>query len=150
MKRQGLLNAPLSALIAELGHTDTLVIADAGLPIPPGTPRIDLALRPGLPRFLDVLDAVLEELCIEGVTLASEITERSPALHDAIEHRLARLSRQQPRQQSQQHRDASCPIDRSFVAHRAFKRELLHARGVVRTGECTPFANIILHSGVAF
>ncbi|MDX1466776.1 MAG: RbsD/FucU domain-containing protein, partial [Halomonas sp.] len=58
MKRQGLLNAPLATLIAELGHTDTVVIADAGLPIPPGVPRVDLALRPGLPGFLEVFDAL--------------------------------------------------------------------------------------------
>nr|WP_299379378.1 D-ribose pyranase [uncultured Halomonas sp.] len=139
MKRQGLLNAPISTLLAELGHTDTLIIADAGLPIPPGVPRIDLALRPGLPSFLDVLDAVLDELCIESATLASEIDERNASLHQIIEKRLA----------AQEHRD-SCSIERRLIAHEAFKREIINARGVIRTGECTPFANIILRSGVPF
>ena len=91
VKRHGLLNAPLNALIAELGHTDTLVIADAGLPIPSDVPRIDLAITPGLPGFLPVLDALLEELCVESVTLASEITTHSPALNEGIQHRLTGL-----------------------------------------------------------
>ena len=91
MKRKGLLNAPLAKLIAELGHTDTLVIADAGLPIPPGASRVDLALRPGLPGFLEVFDALSDELCLEGATLASEILEASPDLHGQIEARLGAL-----------------------------------------------------------
>lgn len=139
MKRQGLLNAPLSALLAELGHTDTLVIADAGLPIPREVPRIDLALRPGLPGFLDVLDVVLDELCIEGATLAREIDAHNLGLHHDIEQRLA----------LQEGRDRRT-IDRTLIAHEAFKREVAQARGVIRTGECTPFANIILRSGVPF
>ncbi len=44
MKKTGILNQPISSVIAGLGHMDTLVIADAGLPIPPEAQRIDLAL----------------------------------------------------------------------------------------------------------
>ena len=139
MKRQGLLNAPLAKLIAELGHTDTLVIADAGLPIPPGVPRVDLALRPGLPSFLEVFDALSDELCVEGATLASEILEASPDLHGQIEARLAAL----------EVRDGVM-LERTLVAHEDFKRLIPSARAVVRTGECTPFANVVLRSGVPF
>ncbi|APE31658.1 D-ribose pyranase [Halomonas aestuarii] len=139
MKRQGLLNAPLAKLIAELGHTDTLVIADAGLPIPPGVPRVDLALRPGLPGFLEVFDALSDELCVEGATLASEILEASPELHGQIEARLAALEA----------RDG-VTLERTLVAHEEFKRLIPSARAVVRTGECTPFANVVLRSGVPF
>ncbi|WP_163577012.1 D-ribose pyranase [Halomonas faecis] len=139
MKRRGLLNAPLSRLIAELGHTDMLVIADAGLPIPPGVPRVDLALRPGLPGFLEVFDVLADELCVEGVTLAQEIREANSGLHDQVEQRLVALER----------RDGQS-LARDFVSHDAFKRLLPSARAVIRTGECSPYANIALHSGVAF
>lgn len=139
MKRQGLLNAPLAMLIAELGHTDTLVIADAGLPIPPGVPRVDLALRPGLPGFLEVFDALSDELCLEGATLASEILEASPELHRQIEARLKALEA----------RD-DVTLERTLVAHEDVKRLIPSARAVVRTGECTPFANVVLRSGVPF
>ncbi|SFU01891.1 D-ribose pyranase [Halomonas saccharevitans] len=139
MKRQGLLNAPLARLIAELGHTDTFVIADAGLPIPPGVPRVDLALRPGLPGFLEVFDALADELCLEGVTLASELGEANPDLHDRLAARLDALDGRDKR-----------PLERQRVSHEAFKRLLPAARFVVRTGECTPYANVVLRSGVPF
>ncbi|QFU00854.1 D-ribose pyranase [Halomonas sp. THAF5a] len=139
MKRHGLLNAPLATLIAELGHTDTLVIADAGLPIPPGVPRVDLALRPGLPGFLEVFDALADELCLEGVTLASELAEVSPDLHDRLAARLDALDARE-----------KAPLTRTRVSHEAFKGLVPEARFVVRTGECTPFANVVLRSGVPF
>ena len=64
MKKTGLLNSDVSTAIAQMGHLDTLVVADAGLPVPAGTWRIDLALRHGVPRFIDVVDAVLIDLHI--------------------------------------------------------------------------------------
>ncbi len=139
VKRHGLLNASLNTLIAELGHTDTLVIADAGLPIPSDVPRIDLAVVPGLPGFLPILDALLDELCIEGVTLANEISTHSPTLEGDIQHRLTTLETRDRR-----------PVEASYVSHDAFKQSLNNAKAVIRTGECTPFANIALHSGVPF
>ena len=39
MRRGGILNAQLAGALAQLGHTDTLVVCDAGLPIPPGRGR---------------------------------------------------------------------------------------------------------------
>jgi D-ribose pyranase len=44
MRKSGVLHARLAAVLTELGHTDLLVVADAGLPIPPGVERIDLAV----------------------------------------------------------------------------------------------------------
>ena len=73
MKKIGLLNQPLSAVIAGLGHTDTLVIADAGLPIPTTTQRIDLALVNGVPTFLETLQAVLVEMQVERAIIATEM-----------------------------------------------------------------------------
>ena len=62
MKKTPLLHAELSGLIASLGHGDMLVIADAGLPVPPGTRTIDLAVTRGVPSFEQVLTAVLSEM----------------------------------------------------------------------------------------
>ena len=134
MKKTTLLNAPLSNIIASMGHTDALCIADAGLPIPfgPNAPeRIDLAVTRNLPAFLDVLDAVLEELVVERAVIAEEIRELSPAMLDGIRSRLGET-----------------PVD--FVPHEEFKSLTTTCRAVVRTGECTPYANILLYSGVPF
>ena len=54
MQRGGMLNSSIAKVLADLGHTDTIVIGDCGLPVPAGVPKIDLALKPGMPSFVDV------------------------------------------------------------------------------------------------
>jgi D-ribose pyranase len=131
MKKTGLLNQPLSATIAGMGHLDTLVIADAGLPIPIQTARIDLAISEGIPPFLDVVRAVLGEMQVEGAIVATELEQRSDAMYRALRGVLGDI-----------------PIH--AVPHAEFKVRTTSARAVVRTGEFTPYANVILIAGVVF
>lgn len=131
MKKIGIINQPISAVIAGLGHTDTLVIADAGLPIPPEPQRIDLALKAGVPSFLDTVETVLTEMQVERAIVAAEILEVSPALYEAVKERLG-----------------SIPLD--TVPHDAFQQQTRATQAVIRTGEFTPYANIILVAGVVF
>lgn len=139
MKKTTLLNAPLSAAIARMGHTDGLVICDAGLPIPQGPERIDLAVTPGLPGFLDVLKATVSELQVERVLIATEMAEVSPGLEEALRGVLADIAAAQNR-----------PVALEAVPHAEFKRRTADTTAIVRTGECTPYANVILYSGVPF
>jgi D-ribose pyranase len=132
MRRSGLLHAELNRVIAAMGHTDTLVIADVGLPVPHGVPCIDLAVLPGTPSFATVFDAVYAELAVERVTVAREIHERNPALV-ALSRRLA---------------GDGLTVDE--VSHDDLKRLTARAVAVVRTGETSPYANVILHAGVTF
>ena len=127
MKRSQLLHAELSGLIASFGHGDLLVIGDAGLPVPAGVRCIDLALTRGTPSIFEVLDTILTELVVERSTLAQE------AAADLRE-------RFQARQIG----------DVQLVTHQEFKEQSRAARAIVRTGECTPYANIALYAGVAF
>ncbi|GIK43525.1 MAG: D-ribose pyranase [Chloroflexota bacterium] len=131
MKKIGIINGPISAVIASLGHTDTVVIADAGLPIPSGPERIDLALSAGLPAFLDTLRVVLAEMQVERAIVASEMLEVSPTVYQAVRTLLGQI-----------------PID--TLPHESFKQQTRSARAVIRTGEFTPYANIILVAGVVF
>ncbi len=131
MKKTGILNQPISSVIAGLGHMDTLVIADAGLPIPPETRRIDLALTEGIPTFLDTLRVVLTEMQVEQAVVAEEMLEVSPKVYEAVKELLGDV-----------------PIE--AVTHLIFKEQTRSARAVVRTGEFTPYANVILVAGVVF
>ncbi|MFN8528805.1 MAG: D-ribose pyranase [Anaerolineae bacterium] len=131
MKKIGLLNQPLSSVIAGMGHMDTLVIADAGLPIPMGTARIDLAVTQGIPGFLQVLRTALEEMQVEGAVIASEMETRSPDMYRSLKDVLG-----------------SIPV--RAVPHVEFKAQTATARAIVRTGEFTPYANVILIAGVVF
>jgi len=132
MQRDGtILNARLAAAIVGLGHGQTLVIADAGLPIPPGVDLLDLALVPGVPGFLQTLRAVAAALAVESAVVASECAERNPAVYRAIGALLEGVTLRQ-------------------VSHAELKQMLPAARLVVRTGECSPYANVVLVGGVTF
>jgi D-ribose pyranase len=132
VKRSPLLHAELSQVIAALGHGDMVVIGDAGLPIPEGPRRIDLALTPGIPRVADVLKAVLSEMQVERALLAREAVEQLPTgtLPAWCEGQLT--------------------VVPETISHEELKRLSARARAVVRTGECTPYANIVLCAGVTF
>lgn len=114
-----------------MGHTDEIVIADAGLPIPNHVRRIDLALIQGVPSFTQVLDALLESYECEGYVLANEISDMNPEIESMIKERLPNAIV-------------------SYVPHETFKEKCHKVKAIIRTGECTPYANIILRSGVIF
>jgi D-ribose pyranase len=126
-----LLHAELLDVIAALGHGQTLVVADAGLPIPAETRRIDLAVRRGLPAFVDVLEVVLEAGVFEGGLIASELLTTDPRLVEQIRARLT-------------------DVTLGTIPHDELKGRAAEAVAVVRTGEFTPYANIVLRAGVSF
>lgn len=134
MKRSGLLHPELSALVARAGHTQTIVLADTGLPIPAGTPCIELGVTAGLPALLDVLRAVLSELVIEGATVAAETRQKSPGWYAELCGVLDGALAKRPAE----------------ISHEELKAALPGTLAVVRTGEATPYANVILHCGVNF
>ena len=123
-----MINHPLSNLIASLGHTDEIVIADAGLPIPKETQRIDLALTRGIPTFEETLRTVLEEMCVEKAFVSKEIVDYSPQVLELIQAALGDM-----------------PVEP--IPHPQFKERTKRSRAVIRTGEFTPYANVILVSG---
>ncbi len=131
MKKIGIINSELSRLISELGHTDTIVIADSGLPIPAGVKRIDLALKRGEPGFLETLETILEEMQVERYTIADEMRQASPELFERTGRTL---------DEAEAH----------SVSHEQFKVLTRQAKAVIRTGEHTAYANVILHAGVTF
>jgi D-ribose pyranase len=129
MKKGGILNPQLNRIISEMGHGDMLIIADAGLPIPREVERIDLALKCGTPSFKEVLQAVFSELQIEEAYVAKEIKEKNPQTLNLI---------------------SSIIEEVKFISHEELKELSKQARAIIRTGECSPYANIILISGVLF
>ncbi|WCC79993.1 D-ribose pyranase [Cutibacterium equinum] len=127
MKKSGLLNPQLCAAVARLGHTQTFVVADAGLPIPADVPVIDLALVLGTPRFQEVFDAMLDEVVVEGATIATEAVGHDP--EQWVRNRIDEVK---------------------TVSHEELKTALPEVSFVVRTGETTPYSNVIVRCGVPF
>jgi len=132
MKKHGILNSDIARVLATLGHTDCIVIGDCGLPTPDHVERIDLALRIGTPSFFDVLDEVLKDMQVERAVFATEALGRNEAV-------MARATAM-----------AGDGVQIDYVAHDELKRLSHDARVVIRTGEATPYANVVLYSGVIF
>lgn len=131
MKKSGVLNCEISKVLAEMGHQDMLTICDAGLPIPQQSHRIDLAIHPGLPGFIDVVKVIAEELIVEKIIVAEEME----VVKQGHKHELKKIFPD---------------IEMVAVSHEEFKKISCSSRAFVRTGECTPYANVILVSGVSF
>jgi D-ribose pyranase len=132
MKKTGILHADLSRLVASMGHGERLVIGDAGLPAPPGVPVIDLALCEGVPTFLETLAVVLSELQVERAIIDVEMAAVSPLMSAAFH--------------------AAWPSDIALerIPHADLQVAARGAKAMVRTGEYTPYSNIILVAGVVF
>jgi D-ribose pyranase len=132
MKRSGHLNREVSRVLACMGHTDSLAIADCGLSVPSGVECIDVSIALGAPGFLRVLDSVLADFKVERAVFALEAKRHNPA----VAARAACLAEDQ--------------VAVQFVTHEDLKNLARQARAVIRTGEATPYANVLLYSGVIF
>lgn len=139
MKKNRLLNPQLSQVIASLGHGQRLTVCDCGLPIESSAERIDMALTQGVPTFMETLGVVLSEMIVERAIIAEEFAKISPMLYAQFISRIEALGQQQGK-----------AVEVVVVSHKEFKGKANEGRAVVRTGECTPYANVILTSGVAF
>lgn len=137
MKRHGILNSDIARVLSCMGHTDRLCIGDCGLPIPDGTERIDLALRFGQPSFLETLREVAGDMKIEKIILAEEIKEKNPRQLKVVTDFFKQS-------------ETGFEPEIEYVSHAKLKELTKGCKAVIRTGETTPFSNIILQSGCIF
>jgi D-ribose pyranase len=105
-----------------------VLICDSGMPLPRDVEVVDLAFLPGIPTFADVLNGILTELVVEGAIAAQEVAG-NPACSALLDELLP---------------------DLTHVSHEELKRLAHTVKLVVRTGEATPYANVIVRCGVAF
>ncbi|BBZ28121.1 D-ribose pyranase [Mycolicibacterium madagascariense] len=129
MKRTGIIHAELARRIAALRHTDTFVVCDAGLPLRPDTPCIDLGYRYGQATFADVTATVLGEVVVEHSWMSADVATVSPHVHRHV---------------------VELGLAPELIEHGAFKAAVLDAAFAVRTGEDTFFANVLCRAGVPF
>lgn len=129
MYKTGILNSEISKLLSDLGHTDQIIIADCGLPVPEGVKKIDLALEFGKPSFIEVFNLIKTHMEIEQMTLAEEMIKQNTALYQTL---------------------SAENIEIQTTSHEQFKVQSKTVKAIIRTGEAKPFANVVLTSGVLF
>lgn len=117
--------------LTALGHTDLFLVGDAGMPVPRGVPVVDLALIGGVPTFRQVLDAICAEVKVERYTIAEETRTRNPAQYEYLTALLDGAEKEE-------------------IPHAELKKMTQSCKFAVRTGEFTPFSNVVLQAGCIF
>jgi D-ribose pyranase len=128
MLQTGILNPHLLDLLARVRHTNTLVIADWAFPFWPEIETVDISLTHGIPTVLDVLDLLTPVFKIGRIWQADEFVPTNTP--EAV----ARFTKS----------FGEIPLTRE--AHLDFKKRVPHAIGLIRTGDPTPYGNLILES----
>jgi D-ribose pyranase len=128
MLKNGILNPQINSLLSRIRHTNTIVIADRGFPFWPGIETIDISVVDDIPRVPDVLRALLSNWTCGRVWMAKEFQERNSPEALAM---LTGLT-------------GSIPIE--WEPHAALKTRVPSAIGLIRTGDTSQYANMILES----
>ena len=131
MKKSGILNAELADTVARLGHNELIVVSDAGLPVPAHVRRVDLAVTPGVPLVETVLSLLGTEIVAERILITKEMLEHSPHVAEAVA-------------------DAFAGIPVQAIEHRELLELLPKCKAVIRTGEFSPYANVVIDCGVTY
>lgn len=131
MLKSGILNPHVLDLVARVRHTNTLVIADWAFPFWPEIETVDISLTHGIPRVLDVLDLLAANFQIGRIWQAEEFSSVNTA------EAAARF---------QQSFDAISGVEITRLPHVEFKKLVPGAIGLIRTGDPTPYGNLILES----
>jgi D-ribose pyranase len=128
MTRTGILNPQILSLMARVRHTNAIVIADRGFPSWPGVETVDISLVDGVPTVLQVLAALREQAIYGEAFMAREfVASNDPATQ-------------------QRFTTALTGINVLYEPHVDFKRRVPGAIGLIRTGDTTQYANMILVS----
>jgi D-ribose pyranase len=128
MLKTGILNPAINSLLSRVRHTNTLVVADRGFPFWPEIETVDISLVDDLPRVLDVLAAIRANFVLGRAFMAEEFrAQNDVATRSRFEQVLAGV-----------------PL--IYEPHVEFKKRVPLAIGLIRTGDTTQYANVILES----
>lgn len=127
MLRSGILNPRILELVARIRHTNTLVIADRGFPYWPQIETVDISLIDDVPTVMQVFDALQENFVLGSVWVAEEFKAHNSA------EKLAALQ-------------SSTGDKLHFESHLQLKERVPHAIGLIRTGDTTQYANLVIES----
>ena len=128
MLRTGILNPAINSLVSRIRHTNTLVIADRGFPFWPQVETVDISLVDDIPKVLDVLRAIRLNFAAGKVFMAEEFRAAN-GKETCLEFERALAG-----------------IALVFEPHVEFKKRVPQAIGLIRTGDPTQYANLILES----
>ncbi|WOO40261.1 D-ribose pyranase [Rubellicoccus peritrichatus] len=128
MYQSKILNPELAALLARFRHTNYIVISDLGFPFWPEVPTIDISLTADIPTVRDVLRATEGRLSIGNAWMAEEFWQHND---DTV---------------AGEYKQLLGGMNITYEPHVEFKKRVPLSIGLIRTGDSTPYGNIILES----
>lgn len=129
MKEIGIINRELSRVLSEQGHGDLLMVVDAGFAIPKGADVVDISLGENSPMVIDTLKELKKFFSVEKMLFANETKDINPTLFSNITKLFGE----------------AVPVE--LVSHQQIKEISTKVKAVIRTGDFTAYANVILVSG---
>jgi len=129
MKETGMLNRQIDSALNRQGHTDELMVVDAGFPCPDEVELIDIALAPGKPSVLEVLAEIATVHSVEKILLAQETREHNPTHFDKVAAAFGH------------------GIAVEVIPHTELKKRSREVKTIIRTGDFTAWGNVLLISG---
>ncbi len=128
MLQRGILNPAVLSLLARVRHTNTLVISDWAFPFWPQIETVDISLTQGIPTVLQVLELLRPNFKIGELFMAEEFNSSNKGKVLTSFHRAFR------------------GLKVTYETHVQFKLRVPSAIGLIRTGDSTPYGNIIIES----
>jgi D-ribose pyranase len=128
VRETGTLNRDVSDVLSTLGHTDEMIVCDAGFAIPQGIRTVDIALAKDKPTVLELLTELREHFSVEKVVVADATRDVSPTRFHAIREVFG----------------GNVPVE--VIPPAEFKRRARSVKAVVRTGDFTAYSNVLLVS----
>jgi len=129
MKEVGFLNGQIDAALTRQGHMDLMMVVDAGFPVPDHVELIDLALKADTPTVPEVLAELAKVHSVEKLVLAEETRRHNPSYFENVT--------------GGPWKDAEVEV----IPHTEMKLRSHEVKTIVRTGDFTAWANIMLVSG---
>ena len=127
MRETGTLNRDISDVLSTLGHTDEMIVCDAGFAIPQGVRTVDISLAKNKPTVLELLAELRDHFSVEKLVVANETRDVSPTRFQAIGEVFGDV-----------------PVETIPLAD--FKQRARGVKAVVRTGDFTAYSNVLLVS----
>ena len=129
LKEIGILNRGVAKVISEQGHHDLLMVCDAGFATPKDVEVIDISMKENQPRVVEFLNELKKFFSVEKIILAYQTKKTNPSYFNEIISVF----------------DDNLEVE--TIDHKELKKLSESVKAIIRTGDFTAYANVILVSG---
>ena len=129
MRETGIVNREICDILSTLGHTDEVIVCDAGFAIPTGVRTIDVSLAENKPTVPDVLAELKKHFSVERLIISEETQKVVPSRFKELAKSFGK------------------GVAVEIITQSEIRARARTVKAVIRTGDFTAYSNILLVSG---